>query len=104
MMSDNLFDKIGVSVFKTELTRKITLNGETSALPVYKIKLSELFYNDKTIITEFLANNMTDLRQKMNYIDFESFKSLISCLILIHSKNSIEVFDKATIKNIWCKI
>ena len=60
--------------------------------------LSELFYNDKTIITEFLANNMTDLRQKMNYIDFESFKSLISCLILIHSKNSIEVFDKATIK------
>ena len=47
MMSDNLFDKIGVSVFKTELTRKITLNGETSALPVYKIKLSELFYNDK---------------------------------------------------------
>ena len=47
MMSDNLFDKIGVSVFKTDLTRKITLNGETSALPVYKIKLSELFYNDK---------------------------------------------------------
>ena len=60
--------------------------------------LSELFYNDKTIITEFLANSMTDLRQKMNYIDFESFKSLISCLIFIHSKTSIEVFDKATIK------
>ncbi len=60
--------------------------------------LSELFYNDKTIITEFLANNMTDLRQKLNYIDFESFKSIISCLIFIHSQNSIEVFDKSTIK------
>ncbi len=60
--------------------------------------LSELFYNDKTVITEFLANSMTDLRQKMNYIDFESFKSLISCLVFIHSQNSIEVFDKSTIK------
>ena len=60
--------------------------------------LSELFYNDKTVVTEFLANSMTDLRQKMNYIDFESFKSLISCLIFIHSQNSIEVFDKSTIK------
>ena len=60
--------------------------------------LSELFYNDKTIITEFLANSMTDLRQKLNYMDFESFKSLISCLIFIHSRTSIEVFDKSTIK------
>ena len=43
MMTDNLFDKVGISVFKTDLTRKITLDGVTSALPVYRIKLSELF-------------------------------------------------------------
>ena len=60
--------------------------------------LSELFYNDKTVLTEFMANNMTDLRQKLAFDDFQSFKSLISCLIFIHSKDSIEVFDKTTLQ------
>ena len=60
--------------------------------------LSELFYNDKTVITEFMTNNMTDLRQKLAFDDFQSFKSLISCLIFIHSKDSIEVFDKTTLQ------
>ena len=60
--------------------------------------LSELFYNDKTVLTEFMANNMTDLRQKLAFEDFQSFKSLISCLIFIHSKNSIEVFNKETLQ------
>ena len=60
--------------------------------------LSELFYNDKTIITEFMANNMTDLRQKLAFDDFQSFKSLISCLVFIHSRDSVEVFDKSTLQ------
>ena len=60
--------------------------------------LSELFYNDKTVITEFMANNMTDLRQKLAFDDFQSFKSLISCLVFIHSKDSVEVFDKTTLQ------
>ena len=37
---------------------------------------------------------MTDLREKLSYPDFQSFKSLISCIVFIHSKDSIEVFDK----------
>jgi len=60
--------------------------------------LSELFYNDKTVITEFMANNMTDLRQKLAFDDFQSFKSLVTCLIFIHSRDSIEVFDKVTLQ------
>ncbi len=60
--------------------------------------LSELFYNDKTVITEFMANNMTDLRQKLAFDDFQSFKSLVTCLIFIHSKDSVEVFDKTTLQ------
>lgn len=60
--------------------------------------LSELFYNDKTVITEFMANNMTDLRQKLAFEDFQSFKSLISCLVFIHSRESIEIFDKETLQ------
>ncbi len=57
---------------------------------------SELVFNDKVIIMEFLANNMEDLRNKMAYSDFETLKSLISCLVFIHSQDSIEVFDKET--------
>ncbi len=60
--------------------------------------MSELFYSDKTILTEFMANSMTDLRQKLAFDDFQSFKTLISCLVFIHSKDSIEVFDKATLQ------
>lgn len=60
--------------------------------------LSELYYNDKTIITEFMANNMTDLRQKLAFEDFQSFKSLVSCLVFINSRDSIEVFDKETLQ------
>ena len=60
--------------------------------------LSELYYNDKVILTEFMANNMTDLRQKLAFDDFQTFKTLISCLIFIHSKDSIEVFDKTTLQ------
>ena len=60
--------------------------------------LSELFYSDKTVITEFMANNMTDLRQKLAYDDFQSFKTLISCLVFIHSRDSVEVFDKTTLQ------
>ena len=60
--------------------------------------LSELYFNDKTVITEFMANNMTDLRQKLAFDDFQAFKSLISCLVFIHSRKSIEVFDKITLQ------
>ena len=60
--------------------------------------LSELYYNDKTVITEFMANNMTDLRQKLAFDDFQTFKSLVTCLVFIHSRESIEVFDKNTLQ------
>ena len=59
---------------------------------------SELVFNDKVIIMEFLANNMEDLRNKMSYSDFETLKSLISCMVFIHSQDSIEVFDKDTVQ------
>lgn len=45
-----------------------------------------------------MANNMTDLRQKLAFEDFQSFKTLITCLIFIHSKDSVEVFDKETLQ------
>lgn len=59
---------------------------------------SGLVFDGKTVIMEFLANNMEDMRNKMAFSDFETLKSLISCMIFIHSKDSIEVFDKDTIQ------
>ena len=59
---------------------------------------SSLVYDGKIIIMEFLANNMEDLRNKMAFSDFETLKSLLSCMIFIHSQDSIEVFDKATVQ------
>lgn len=59
---------------------------------------SSLVYENKTIIMEFLANNMDDLRHKMAFSDFDTLKSIISAMVFIHSKNSIEVFDKETLQ------
>lgn len=57
-----------------------------------------LVFEGKIVIMEFLANNMEDLRNKMAFSDFETLKSILSCMIFIHSQNSIEVFDKTTIQ------
>lgn len=55
---------------------------------------TSLTLKNKSLITEFLAENMDDLRRKFEFSEFSMFKSVISCLIFIHSKESIEVFDK----------
>lgn len=59
---------------------------------------SSLVYNDKTIIMEFLANNLEDLRSKMAFSDFDTLKTLISDMVFIHSANSVEVFNKETLQ------
>ena len=59
---------------------------------------SSLVFENKTIIMEFLANNMEDLRYKLSFSDFETLKSIINCLIFIHSQDSVEVFTKETVQ------
>lgn len=59
---------------------------------------SSLVYNDKTVIMEFLANNMEDLRNKMSFSDFDTLKTIITCMIFIHSKDSVEVFNRETLQ------
>ena len=55
---------------------------------------TSLTLKNKTLITEFLAENMDDLRRKFEFSEFNLFKSVISCLVFIHGKESIEVFDR----------
>ena len=59
---------------------------------------SSLVHNDKTIIMEFLVNNMDDLRSKLAFSDFDNLKSMITDMIFIHSANSIEVFNRETLQ------
>ena len=55
---------------------------------------TSLTLKNKALITEFLAENMDDLRRKFEFSEFTMFKSVISCLIFIHGAESLEVFDK----------
>lgn len=89
-MSDTLLDKIDTSVFKTDLTRKITLNGVTSVLPVYRIKLTELFYNDKndrivTSIDSYNRNHITPLVPGKN----EEYNKVIENFIVKSNEQAI---------------
>ena len=55
---------------------------------------TSLTLKNKTLITEFLADNMDELRRKFSYPEFSMFKSVITCLLFIHNKDEIEFFDK----------
>ena len=59
---------------------------------------SSLVFKDKSLITEFLADNIENLRHKLSFDDFCTFKSLINCIVFIHGKNNIEVFDKSSLE------
>ena len=50
------------------------------------------------MLTEFLSDNIEDLRKKLSYPDFATFKSVISCLIYIHGKDDIEIFKGDSLK------
>lgn len=59
---------------------------------------SSLVFKNKTLITEFLTDNMADLNKKLSYNDFAMFKPLLNCLIFIHGKGNVEVFDSKDMK------
>lgn len=54
---------------------------------------SSLVFKNKVLVTEFLSDNMDDLRHKLSFPDFSTFKSVISCLIYIHGKDDVEIFQ-----------
>lgn len=60
--------------------------------------ITSLTFSGKTLITEFLADNIEDLRRKFDRPEFSMFKSQVSCLVFIHNSNSIEIFDKKALE------
>lgn len=59
---------------------------------------SSLVFKNKVLITEFLSDNIEDLKNKLSYPDFATFKSTISCIIYIHGKDDVEVFEGDALK------
>ena len=57
-----------------------------------------LAMNNKLVITEFLADGMDDLRKRFSFKEFDIIKKLITCMVFIHNKTSIEVFTQEDLK------
>ncbi|MBQ3489969.1 MAG: hypothetical protein IJA86_05215, partial [Clostridia bacterium] len=91
------------AVIKTELTRKLTVDGLTTAYPVYKIKLDWLFYNDQndriaTWISRYKADHdgkMPDVGDKTKYNDIiEQFIAESNPDALKKTQTNIELTDQ----------
>lgn len=53
-----------------------------------------LALKNKLVITEFLSDSMADLRQRFSFNEFDTLKKLITCLVFVHNKDSIEIFTQ----------
>jgi type IV pilus assembly protein PilB len=70
------------------------------------IYIEEFFNNDgidfitalakagKTVISEFFADNLSVLNERLNDFDSKYFKKLISCIIIVQDKENIEILSK----------
>lgn len=86
------------NISKTKETKKLTIDGLTEVYPVYKIRISELYYNDQndriaTWISKYKADNEVD---SINRTDIECYNEIIAEFI----KKSDETAFKKTMNNI----
>ncbi|MDW8563616.1 ParB N-terminal domain-containing protein [Staphylococcus shinii] len=86
------------NISKTEETKKLTIDGLTKIYPVYKIRISELYYNDQndriaTWISKYKAENNVSAIDKT---DTNHYNNIIAEFI----KKSDEAAFKKTMNNI----
>lgn len=91
------------AVIKTDMTRKLTVDGLTKAYPVYKVRLDWLFYNDQndriaTWISQYKAQNNG---QAPDNTDREKYNNVIEQFIVASNpeaikktQNNIELVDQ----------
>ncbi|AYU54308.1 hypothetical protein [Staphylococcus debuckii] len=91
------------NLIKTDVTKKMNVDGITKVYPVYKIKLNELYFNDQndriaTWISKYKADNDLD---KFNMENLEEYNSIISDFIkksdekaFTKTKNNIELINQ----------
>ena len=87
----NLLDD-KVNVKETAGTKKITINGETKLMPVYKINLNSLYYNDKNgRIATWISKYKTDNNiSEFDMSDKEKYNDIIEKFIIDSNKEAIK--------------
>ena len=85
-----LDDKVNVKA--TAGTKKITINGETKLMPVYKINLDSLYYNDKNgRIATWISKYKTDNNiSEFDMSDKEKYNDIIEKFIIDSNKEAIK--------------
>ncbi len=78
-------------VFPTQLTRKLTIDGVTSAYPVYRVRLDQLYYNDQndrisTWISKYKAEHDG---QSPSTTQRDAYNNLIETFIVESNPDSI---------------
>lgn len=91
-MVDLLRDGQDEYVFETGLSQKFTINGKTTAYPVYRIRLDKLFYNDQndriaTWISQYKSEHGSNA---FSQLDREEYNSIIEGFIVQSNEAAIE--------------
>lgn len=80
-------------VIKTQLSRKITIDGHTETYPIYKVSINNLFYNDKndriaTWISQYKADNNLN---KIDMNNLEKYNDIIQDFIFKSNPEAIKM-------------
>lgn len=91
-MNRLLIDGLGETIFKTEVTRKLTIDGVTKVYPVYKVKLDQLFYNNHndriaTWVNQFKSEHGNDVFDTLSQ---EQYNEIIENFIVESNESAIE--------------
>ena len=89
------------TIFETNLTRKLTIDGLTQTYPVYKIKLDQLYFNDQN---DRIATWISQYRSQHNGCapdptDRENYNNIIEQFIVESNPDAIRK-TKNNIKSI----
>lgn len=100
LLTDGIAQEV---VFPTQLTRKLTIDGVTSAYPVYRVQLDQLYYNDQndrisTWISKYKAEHDG---QGPSIAQRDAYNNLIETFIvesnpesIRKTQNNIELVDQ----------
>ena len=91
-MQNLLYDGRGEYVIPTTLSQKFTINGRTTAYPVYRVRLDKLYYNDQndriaTWISQYRSEHGAGAFAKL---DREEYNSVIEGFIVQSNEAAIE--------------
>lgn len=91
-MANLLHEGLGTVVEKTNLSRKLTLDGVTKAYPVYRVRLDQLFYNDQndriaTWISQYKSEHGPEAFET---VDRDAYNAIIEQFIIQSNPTAIE--------------